>query len=53
VCCCWLLAGLPPGVLNIVSGYGPTAGAALVDNPGVDKVGAWLLLHNMLHRHNM
>jgi aldehyde dehydrogenase (NAD+) len=28
-------AGLPPGVVNIVSGYGPEAGAALVGHPGV------------------
>jgi aldehyde dehydrogenase (NAD+) len=31
-------AGLPPGVLNVVPGYGPVAGAALVDHPGVDKI---------------
>ena len=31
-------AGLPPGVLNIVNGYGETAGAALVAHPGVDKI---------------
>jgi len=31
-------AGLPPGVLNVVPGFGPTAGAALVDHPGVDKI---------------
>ncbi len=30
-------AGLPPGVLNIVTGDGAT-GAALVDHPGVDKL---------------
>src|SRR6185503_2819199 len=30
-----LEAGLPPGVLNVVPGFGPTAGAALVANPGV------------------
>ncbi|KAL2935987.1 Aldehyde dehydrogenase family 2 member B4 mitochondrial, partial [Bienertia sinuspersici] len=30
-------AGLPPGVLNIVSGYGPTAGAALASHMDVDK----------------
>ncbi|MCX4091339.1 aldehyde dehydrogenase [Nocardia sp. alder85J] len=30
-------AGIPPGVLNIVSG-GPDTGAALVEHPGVDKV---------------
>ena len=29
---------LPDGVLNVVSGYGETAGAALVDHPGVDKI---------------
>ncbi|CAK8561662.1 unnamed protein product [Lathyrus sativus] len=31
-------AGLPPGVLNIVSGFGPTAGAALASHMDVDKV---------------
>lgn len=31
-------AGLPDGVLNVVTGYGPTAGAALVRDPGVDKI---------------
>ncbi|XP_051203767.1 aldehyde dehydrogenase family 2 member B7, mitochondrial [Lolium perenne] len=31
-------AGLPDGVLNIVSGYGPTAGAALASHMDVDKV---------------
>ena len=30
-----LEAGLPPGVLNVVPGFGPTAGAALVAHPGV------------------
>lgn len=33
-----LEAGLPPGVLNILSGYGPTAGAAMTDSPLVDKI---------------
>lgn len=33
-----LEAGLPPGVLNIVTGMGPTAGAALAEHPGVDKI---------------
>eukprot|EP00803_Ostreobium_quekettii_P007916 evm.model.scf_40.8 EVM.evm.TU.scf_40.8 scf_40:59981-64347(-) len=33
-----LEAGVPPGVFNILPGYGPTAGAALVAHPGVDKV---------------
>jgi phenylacetaldehyde dehydrogenase len=31
-------AGLPDGVLNIVPGYGETAGAALAAHPDVDKV---------------
>ena len=30
-------AGVPPGVINIVTGEGPT-GAALVDHPDVDKI---------------
>jgi aldehyde dehydrogenase (NAD+) len=33
-----LEAGVPPGVVNIVPGYGETAGAALARHPGVDKV---------------
>lgn len=33
-----LEAGLPAGVLNILTGYGPEAGEALVDHPGVDKI---------------
>src|SRR5215469_1716616 len=33
-----LQAGLPPGVLNVVPGFGKTAGAALVDHPDVDKI---------------
>jgi aldehyde dehydrogenase (NAD+) len=31
-------AGFPDGVINVVPGYGPTAGAALVKHPDVDKV---------------
>jgi acyl-CoA reductase-like NAD-dependent aldehyde dehydrogenase len=31
-------AGLPAGVLNVVTGMGETAGAALVKHPGVDKI---------------
>jgi betaine-aldehyde dehydrogenase len=30
--------GLPPGVVNILNGFGETAGAALVAHPGVDKI---------------
>src|SRR6202789_2049866 len=33
-----LEAGFPPGVLNVVPGYGKTAGAALVEHPDVDKI---------------
>jgi aldehyde dehydrogenase (NAD+) len=33
-----LEAGFPPGVLNVVPGFGKTAGAALVNHPDVDKV---------------
>ncbi|MEO6830099.1 MAG: aldehyde dehydrogenase family protein [Acidobacteriaceae bacterium] len=31
-------AGLPPGVVNIVFGFGPEAGAPLVEHPGIDAV---------------
>jgi aldehyde dehydrogenase (NAD+) len=31
-------AGFPPGVLNVVTGFGPTAGEPLVTHPGVDKI---------------
>ncbi|XP_077222471.1 aldehyde dehydrogenase family 2 member B4, mitochondrial-like [Tasmannia lanceolata] len=34
----FLEAGLPPGVLNVVSGFGPTAGAALASHMDVDKL---------------
>jgi aldehyde dehydrogenase (NAD+) len=33
-----LEAEFPPGVLNVVPGFGKTAGQALVDHPDVDKV---------------
>jgi aldehyde dehydrogenase (NAD+) len=33
-----LEAGFPKGVINVVPGYGPTAGAALVKHPEVDKI---------------
>jgi len=32
-----LEAGIPEGVVNIVTGFGETAGAALAAHPGVDK----------------
>jgi aldehyde dehydrogenase (NAD+) len=31
-------AGFPPGVVNIIPGYGPIAGKAIVDHPDVDKL---------------
>jgi phenylacetaldehyde dehydrogenase len=31
-------AGFPDGVVNVLSGYGETAGAAIAAHPGVDKV---------------
>ncbi|MGX6448875.1 aldehyde dehydrogenase family protein [Patulibacter sp. S7RM1-6] len=33
-----LEAGVPKGVVNIVPGYGETAGAALAEHPDVDKI---------------
>ncbi|CAN6477544.1 unnamed protein product [Victoria cruziana] len=33
-----LEAGLPPGVLNVVTGFGPTAGAAIASHMDVDKL---------------
>uniref|UniRef100_A0A5F8H9T8 Aldehyde dehydrogenase 1 family member A2 n=1 Tax=Monodelphis domestica TaxID=13616 RepID=A0A5F8H9T8_MONDO len=31
-------AGFPPGVINILPGYGPTAGAAIASHVGIDKI---------------
>src|SRR5580692_2320146 len=31
-------AGFPPGVFNVVSGFGPEVGKALAAHPGVDKI---------------
>jgi len=33
-----LEAGIPAGVVNVVPGFGKTAGAALVEHPDVDKI---------------
>jgi aldehyde dehydrogenase (NAD+) len=33
-----LEAGVPPGALNIIPGFGAGAGAALVAHPGIDKI---------------
>jgi aldehyde dehydrogenase (NAD+) len=31
-------AGLPPGVLNVITGPGATVGQAIVEHPGIDKI---------------
>ena len=31
-------SGFPPGVLNVIPGFGPTAGAAIAEHPEVNKV---------------
>ncbi|MFQ5435579.1 MAG: aldehyde dehydrogenase family protein [Anaerolineae bacterium] len=31
-------AGFPPGVVNILTGDGPTTGAALAEHPGINKI---------------
>jgi aldehyde dehydrogenase (NAD+) len=31
-------AGLPPGVLNVLTGPGSTVGQAIVEHPGIDKI---------------
>ncbi len=31
-------AGFPPGVINIINGFGETAGAAMCKHPGIDKI---------------
>ncbi len=31
-------AGFPPGVINIINGFGETAGDAMCVHPGVDKI---------------
>jgi len=33
-----LEAGVPPGVINVVTGYGTEAGSALADHPDVDRI---------------
>lgn len=33
-----LEAGFPPGVVNVITGRGETAGATLVAHPGIDKI---------------
>ena len=44
-------AGVPPGVVNVVSGFGPTAGAAIANHMDIDKVaftGSTLVGRNIL-----
>jgi len=31
-------AGFPNGVINVLNGFGETAGAAIVEHPGIDKI---------------
>ena len=31
-------AGFPPGVLNVVTGWGPEVGQAITSHPGIDKI---------------
>ena len=31
-------AGIPDGVVNIITGFGPGAGSSIVEHPDVDKV---------------
>jgi aldehyde dehydrogenase (NAD+) len=33
-----LEVGFPPGVLNIIPGFGSTTGQALIEHPGIDKI---------------
>src|SRR5579875_1596647 len=33
-----LEAGIPAGVVNIITGFGPGAGSSLAEHPGIDKV---------------
>jgi acyl-CoA reductase-like NAD-dependent aldehyde dehydrogenase len=33
-----LEAGIPEGVVNVITGFGETAGAAIAEHPGIDKV---------------
>ena len=33
-----LEAGFPPGVVNVINGFGKTAGAAIAEHMNIDKV---------------
>lgn len=41
--------GLPPGVLNVVTGLGTEAGAPLAAHPVVDKVQLVLIINTLVH----
>ncbi len=32
------VSSFPPGVVNVIPGYGPTAGAAIANHMDIDKV---------------
>jgi aldehyde dehydrogenase (NAD+) len=38
VCTLAQKAGFPPGTINVISGFGKIAGAAMVRHPGVNKI---------------
>lgn len=42
-------AGFPPGVFNVVTGYGETVGAALVKHPLVHKVRHFVTHSTLIH----
>lgn len=42
--------GLPPGVLNVVTGLGSEAGAPLSSHPDVDKVHIFVLYLILIHQ---
>lgn len=37
-CVIFYQAGIPDGVLNVVTGYGPTAGSGIASHMDIDKV---------------
>lgn len=46
---CILQAGIPDGVINVVPGFGPTAGAAITSHMDVESVSDWsFVLHIIL-----
>lgn len=51
-------AGFPPGVVNVLPGYGPGAGEAITSHPGINKVAftgsteVRQRKHQLSHMHN-